>query len=95
VALSIVATGRFTNGWPRDWLHVFRNVERVVIMVHVGKEGKGAAIAQSARNAATAVRGDDFARDRVRQLLFPESADANDYHQRGELRPLVEEALRT
>jgi len=41
------------------------------------------------------VRGDDFARDRVRQLLFPEGADANDYHQRGELRPLVEEALRT
>lgn len=95
VALSIVATGSFANGWPRDWLHVFRNVERVVIMVHVGKKGKGAAIAQSARNAAAAVRGDDFARDRVRQLLFPEGADANDYHQRGELRPLVEEALRT
>lgn len=90
--LSIASTSSFAKGWPGDWFHVFRNAEIVVVMVHRG-EGKGEAIAKSARNAAAAVRGDDFARDHVRQCLFPESADANDYHQRGELRPLVEEAI--
>lgn len=82
-SINIVGICAISQGWQPEWTSCLLNSQKIVVAVHDNHEGKSFA-ANVARNIVQE-KGIEFARNNVFRMLFDETDDANDYHQRGML----------
>lgn len=73
--------------WPSEFNEHLRHVSRVVVMLHDGAAAER--LAQEIARSLVEVQGVERAKSAYLRACFAERNDANDYHVRGELRPML------
>ena len=93
--VAVVASCLMSKPWDSSWTAHLLEAERVIIVTH---DAHGPGIRDAVATSMVTALGTDEARRRFRCSLLPESDDAADRHQRGDLvawlRSVLKEASR-